>query len=71
MKYNENMNLEALTQPITKTLQEAPSIQTVPIIGLGICQMFYTSRIPNFFNFTRKKRINRGIFGNKLRMEDG
>ena len=32
----------------------------------GICQMFYTSKIPKIFNFSRKKRVNRDIFGKKI-----
>ena len=36
----------------------------------GICQMFYTSKIPEIFNFTQKKCVNCDIFGKKeeLRM---
>ena len=37
---------------------------------LGICQIFYTSKIPNFLNYTREKRVDRNIFGNTLRIED-
>ena len=37
----------------------------------GIFQMFYTSEIPNPFQFSpKKKRVNRDIFGKKLRTED-
>ena len=32
--------------------------------------MFYTRMILKFFNFTRKKCVNRDIFCQKLRMED-
>ena len=34
------------------------------------CQMFYTSKIPNFFGFTREKRINHDIFAIKIRMDN-
>ena len=30
----------------------------------GICQMFYTSEIPQIVKFTRKKRVNRDNFNN-------
>ena len=30
----------------------------------------FVSKIPKFFNFSRKKHINRDIFGQKLRMKD-
>ena len=33
---------------------------------LGICQIFYTSKILKFLNFTREKRANRDIFGQLL-----
>ena len=36
----------------------------------GICQIFYTSKISNFVNFTWEKRVNRDLFGQKLRMDD-
>ena len=32
----------------------------------GICQMFYTSKIPKIFNLSRKKRVNRDVFGKKI-----
>ena len=36
----------------------------------GFCVMFYTSKVPKLFNFTREKGVNRNIFGKKLRRED-
>ena len=36
----------------------------------GIRRMFYTRKLPNTFNFTQKKRANRDIFGEKMRMWD-
>ena len=38
---------------------------------LGICQMFYTSKIRNFLDFTRENRVNHDndFFGKNLRME--
>ena len=39
------------------------------LIGHGICQVFYTIKMPNFFNLTWEKGVNRDIFG-KLRMEN-
>ena len=33
-------------------------------------EFFKSSKIPNFFKFTREYRINCDIFGQKLRMED-
>ena len=36
----------------------------------GICQIFYNSKIAKFDNFTREKRVNHDILGQKLRMED-
>ena len=36
----------------------------------GICQIFYTSMIPNFFHFTWEKRVNRDMFGIEFRNED-
>ena len=45
-------------------------MEDVPCHRHGICQIFYNSKIQEFFNFTREKRINCGIFGLKLRMED-
>ena len=36
----------------------------------GICQIIYTSRIPKFFNFTWEVRVNRDIFGKKMKMEN-
>ena len=36
----------------------------------GICQIFFTSKIPIFFNSTQEKLINRDIFGQQLRIED-
>ena len=36
----------------------------------GICQIFYTSKIPKLFNFTCEKCVDRDIFGQTLRMED-
>ena len=35
----------------------------------GICQIFYTSKIPNPFKFYPKKCVNCDIFGEKLRTE--
>ena len=32
-----------------------------------ICQIIYTSKIPKLINFTRYKRVNHDIFGQKLR----
>ena len=32
--------------------------------------MFYTNKIPEIFNFTRKKCVNHDIFGKQLRMKD-
>ena len=37
---------------------------------LGICQMFYISKITKCFNFTLEKQVNRDIVGNKLRIGD-
>ena len=31
----------------------------------GICQMFYTSKIPILFDFIREKRIYRDVLGKK------
>ena len=47
--------------------QPAPDIV---LITQRICQIFYSSESPKFFNFTREKHVNRDIFGQKLRMED-
>ena len=33
--------------------------------------MFYTGKISKFLNFTKKKRVDRDIFGKELRIEDG
>ena len=38
--------------------------------GRGICKIFYTSKIPKFFNFSREKRVNRDIFVKNLRIEE-
>ena len=46
------------------------SRQLLAIARRRICQMFYTSKIPNFVNLIRKTRVNSDIFGNKLKMED-
>ena len=32
--------------------------------------MLYTTKIPNLFNFTGEKRVNRDIFGKQIQMED-
>ena len=39
-------------------------------LRLRICQIFYTSKIPKFLNFTREKRVNRDIFGQELTTEN-
>ena len=39
-------------------------------LRLGICQIFYTSKILKFLNYTREKRINRNIFGQLLTTEN-
>ena len=36
----------------------------------GICQIIQTSMIPNFFYYTREKRVNRDMFGVEFRNED-
>ena len=36
----------------------------------GICQMFYTSKIPHFFIFTQENRVNREIGGREIRKQD-
>ena len=38
--------------------------------SLGICQIFYTSKIPKKINFTREKCVNREILGQKLGIEN-
>ena len=35
-----------------------------PYYRHGICQMFYTSKIPKKINFTQEKSVNGDIFGN-------
>ena len=40
------------------------SIMTL-LTRLGICQIFYTSKIPNFFIFTPEKRVNCNKIGKK------
>ena len=40
------------------------------MIRLGICQIFYTRKIPNFFIFSREKRINCNQICKKMRSED-
>ena len=40
------------------------SIMTL-LTRLGICQIFYTSKIPNFFVFTPEKRVNCNKIGKK------
>ena len=47
----------------------------VPRPTHGICQIFYTSKIPshiisNYSPFYPRKCVNREIYGQKLRMED-
>ena len=56
---------------LTNELQyhQPPSPSLSPSPRHGICQMFYTSKIPNFFYFNRKKRINYNIVGKKWRQE--
>ena len=39
-------------------------------LTIGICQMFYTGKIPNFFNFTREKGVNFNLFGKIMIIED-
>ena len=39
-------------------------------LRLRICQIFYTSKILKFLNFTRGKRVNRDIFGQDLTTEN-
>ena len=43
--------------------QPAPDIV---LITQRICQIFYSSESPKFFNFTREKLVNRDIFGQKI-----